>query len=64
VYRPSWTMAEVGEHLAAIRDRTEPVTFPVVPDGHNDHIRYSFGMAGAMSRLREEQTAQRGAAHA
>ncbi|MDG4665738.1 SDR family NAD(P)-dependent oxidoreductase [Mycobacterium sp. 236(2023)] len=52
VYRPSWTMAEVGEHLAAIRDRTEPVTFPVVPDGHNDHIRYSFGMAS-----------RRGAAH-
>jgi NAD(P)-dependent dehydrogenase (short-subunit alcohol dehydrogenase family) len=45
VYRPSWTIADVGEHIAAIRDATEPVVFPVVPDGHGDHIRYSFGMA-------------------
>lgn len=53
VYRPSWTMTDVAQHLDAIRDRTEPVTFPVVPDGHNDHIRYSFAMA-----------AKAGAAHA
>ena len=45
VYRPSWTIAEVAEHLGAIRDRSEPLTFPIVPDGHNDHIRYSFAMA-------------------
>jgi NAD(P)-dependent dehydrogenase (short-subunit alcohol dehydrogenase family) len=45
VYRPSWEIEDVAEHLAAIRDRSEPVTFPVVPDGHNDHIRYSFAMA-------------------
>jgi NAD(P)-dependent dehydrogenase (short-subunit alcohol dehydrogenase family) len=45
VYRPSWSIAEVGEHIAAIRDASEPVTFPVVPDGHGDHIRYSFAMA-------------------
>jgi NAD(P)-dependent dehydrogenase (short-subunit alcohol dehydrogenase family) len=45
VYRPSWSMADVGEHMAAIRDASEPVVFPVVPDGHGDHIRYSFGMA-------------------
>jgi len=45
VYRPSWTIAEVAENLGAIRDRSEPLTFPVVPDGHNDHIRYSFAMA-------------------
>ena len=45
VYRPSWTIADVAEHLDAIRDRSEPVVFPVVPDGHNDHIRYSFAMA-------------------
>jgi NAD(P)-dependent dehydrogenase (short-subunit alcohol dehydrogenase family) len=45
VYRPSWSIAEVGEHIAAIRDASEPVIFPVVPDGHGDHIRYSFGMA-------------------
>ena len=34
-----------AEHMAAIRDASEPVVFPVVPDGHGDHIRYSFGMA-------------------
>ena len=45
VYRPSWTIAEVGEHLDAIRDDTNPLVFPVVPDGHGDHIRYSFAMA-------------------
>jgi len=45
VYRPSWTIEEVGEHIAAIRDAASPVLFPVLPDGHGDHIRYSFGMA-------------------
>jgi hypothetical protein len=45
VYRPSWSIAEVGEHIASIRDASEPVFFPVVPDGHGDHIRFSFGMA-------------------
>jgi NAD(P)-dependent dehydrogenase (short-subunit alcohol dehydrogenase family) len=45
VYRPSWSIAEVGEHIAAIRDASTPVVFPVVPDGHGDHIRYSFAMA-------------------
>ncbi len=51
VYRPSWTIADVGDHIAAIRDASDPVVFPVVPDGHGDHIRYSFGMAaqGAVS---------------
>ncbi|HKP39400.1 SDR family NAD(P)-dependent oxidoreductase [Mycobacterium sp.] len=45
VYRPSWSIADVGEHIAAIRDMSEPVTFPAAPDGHGDHIRYSFAMA-------------------
>ncbi len=45
VYRPSWEIADVAKHLDAIRDRSTPVQFPVVPDGHNDHIRYSFAMA-------------------
>ncbi|WP_193044149.1 SDR family NAD(P)-dependent oxidoreductase [Mycolicibacterium baixiangningiae] len=49
VHRPSWTVEDIAENLDAIRDRTEPVVFPVVPDGHNAHIRYSFGMA-AVSR--------------
>ncbi|MFI5510287.1 SDR family NAD(P)-dependent oxidoreductase [Mycobacterium sp. NPDC051804] len=45
VYRPSWTIEEVGENMTAIRDDTQPLVFPVVPDGHGDHIRYSFAMA-------------------
>lgn len=44
VYQPSWTAAEVGERIEEIRDVRAPVIFPVVPDGHADHIRYSFGM--------------------
>lgn len=47
VYRQSWTIEEIGAQLDAIRDISEPVMFPVVPDGHGDHIRYSFGMAHA-----------------
>ncbi|KUI28867.1 short-chain dehydrogenase [Mycobacterium sp. IS-1496] len=45
VYRPSWSVEDVAADLDAIRDRSQPVVFPVVPDGHNAHIRYSFGMA-------------------
>jgi len=45
VYRPSWSIEEVGEHIEAIRDTSDPVVFPTVPDGHGDHIRYSFSMA-------------------
>jgi NAD(P)-dependent dehydrogenase (short-subunit alcohol dehydrogenase family) len=45
VYRPSWSIEQVGEDLAAIRDATAPMIFPPVPDGHADHIRYSFEMA-------------------
>src|SRR6478735_1816049 len=45
VYRPSWSIADVDENMTAIRDDTQPLVFPVVPDGHGDHIRYSFSMA-------------------
>ncbi len=45
VYRPSWSIEDVGEQIDAIRDDTTPLVFPVVPDGHTDHIRYSFGVA-------------------
>src|ERR1700758_902134 len=45
VYRPSWTVEDVGEQLDAIRDVTTPLIFPVVPDGHDKHIRYGFEMA-------------------
>jgi NAD(P)-dependent dehydrogenase (short-subunit alcohol dehydrogenase family) len=45
VYLPSWTMEDVARHLDAIRDDSAPLVFPVVPSGHADHIRYSFGLA-------------------
>lgn len=50
VYRPSWTIEDVGHQLTAIRDDTQPLVFPVVPDGHSDHIRYSFAMAAQESQ--------------
>lgn len=45
VYRPAWTIEDVAQNLAEIRDTAHQIVFPVVPDGHADHIRYSFGMA-------------------
>jgi len=46
VYQPAWTIEQVGDRIEEIRDIAAPVVFPVVPDGHADHIRYSFGMVG------------------
>jgi NAD(P)-dependent dehydrogenase (short-subunit alcohol dehydrogenase family) len=45
VYHPSWSIEQVGEDLEAIRDIHAPLVFPVVPDGHVEHLRYSFAMA-------------------
>ncbi len=45
LYRPSWTIEDVASHVEQIRDTTDSVAFPVAPDGHAEHIRYSFGMA-------------------
>jgi NAD(P)-dependent dehydrogenase (short-subunit alcohol dehydrogenase family) len=44
-YRPSWTVEDVGRNLDTIREAEAPLIFPVLPDGHNEHIRYSFGLA-------------------
>jgi NAD(P)-dependent dehydrogenase (short-subunit alcohol dehydrogenase family) len=55
VYRPSWTVEGVGEHVDAIRNIEAPLIFPVVPDGHDQHIRYSFGLA--------HRSSDRGALH-
>lgn len=52
VYRRSWTIEQVAEHLDAIRDASDPVIFPVVPDGHAQHIGYSFGMAAQTAHAR------------
>lgn len=45
VYQPSWSIEDVATNIDAIRDDTAPLVFAPVPDGHTDHIRYSFGMA-------------------
>jgi NAD(P)-dependent dehydrogenase (short-subunit alcohol dehydrogenase family) len=45
VQRPAWTIDDVGRNLDAIRNIEAPLVFPVVPDGHGEHIRYSFSMA-------------------
>ncbi|WP_156686285.1 SDR family NAD(P)-dependent oxidoreductase [Mycobacterium sp. Marseille-P9652] len=45
VCRPSWTIEDVDECLDAIRNIDAPLVFPPVPDGHGEHIRYSFGLA-------------------
>ncbi|MFZ0831909.1 MAG: SDR family NAD(P)-dependent oxidoreductase [Mycobacterium sp.] len=45
VYRPSWSIEDVAEQIDAIRGTGDPVIFPVVPSGHNDHIAYSFAMS-------------------
>ncbi|TDV49899.1 SDR family NAD(P)-dependent oxidoreductase [Actinophytocola oryzae] len=45
VYRPAWTVGDVGDRLAEIRDTSDPWILPVVPSAHVDHIRDSFAMA-------------------
>ncbi|MDR3661468.1 MAG: SDR family NAD(P)-dependent oxidoreductase, partial [Mycobacterium sp.] len=45
VYRSSWSVEDVAAHLGEIRDTTDQLVFPTVPDGHSEHIRHSFAMA-------------------
>lgn len=45
VYRPSWSIEQVGERIDDIRDTRDPWILPVVPSAHVDHIRDSFAMA-------------------
>ena len=54
VHRPSWTIEQVGEQLGAIRDTAGPWILPVVPSGHNDHIRDSFAMAAPRRGLTDK----------
>ncbi|OBH40150.1 SDR family NAD(P)-dependent oxidoreductase [Mycobacterium mantenii] len=51
VCRPSWTVEDVANHLDAIRYVAAPLIFPAVPDGHNEHIRYSFDLARRSNEL-------------
>jgi NAD(P)-dependent dehydrogenase (short-subunit alcohol dehydrogenase family) len=45
VYRPSWTIDEVADHIDAIRDTTHMWMLPPVPSGFLDHLHRSFDMA-------------------
>ena len=45
VYQPSWTIDQVGEQIASIRDTSDPWILPVVPSAFVDHIGNSFAMA-------------------
>lgn len=49
VYRPSWTIDDVAEHIDAIRDTRQQWILPPVPSGYADHLRRSFAMARAGS---------------
>lgn len=44
VYHPSWTVEQIAAEMDTIRDTTNPVIFPPVPDGQLDHLRYGFAM--------------------
>jgi NAD(P)-dependent dehydrogenase (short-subunit alcohol dehydrogenase family) len=45
VYRPSWSIDEVGEQIDAIRDTDKLWMLPPVPSGYVDHLTRSFDMA-------------------
>jgi NAD(P)-dependent dehydrogenase (short-subunit alcohol dehydrogenase family) len=45
VYRPSWSIENVRDELAAIRAPEPAWVFPAVPSGHLDHILKSFALA-------------------
>lgn len=47
VYRPSWSIDEVGDNIEAIRDPARQWTFPPLPSGFGDHLARSFEMARA-----------------
>lgn len=44
VYRPSWSIEQIAADIEGIRDMTGALVFPVLPDGHDAHIGYSFAM--------------------
>jgi len=44
VFRPQWSIADVGEHIEQIRDTGEQWTFPTLT-GFFDHMTRSFEMA-------------------
>ncbi|WP_303762103.1 SDR family NAD(P)-dependent oxidoreductase [Sphingobium yanoikuyae] len=45
LFQPDWTIEQIADRLAEIRDTQDALLFPPVPTGHLDHLRYSFAMA-------------------
>lgn len=45
VYRPSWSIDDVADHIDGIRDTSRLWMLPPVPSGYMDHIERSFAMA-------------------
>lgn len=45
IYRPSWTIDEVAEHIDEIRDTGNQWILPPQPSGYLDHLSRSFDMA-------------------
>lgn len=45
VYRPQWSIDDVGERIDAIRDPVKQWTLPTVPSGFSEHLQRSFEMA-------------------
>ena len=45
IYRPSWSIDDVANEIAAIRDMSRTWILPTVPSGYVDHLTRSFEMA-------------------
>lgn len=45
VYRPSWSIDDIGENIDAIRDTDDLWMLPPYPSGYLDHLTRSFDMA-------------------
>lgn len=44
VYEEKWTVDKVAAKIDAIRDMSRTKYFPILPAGHDEHIKYSFLM--------------------
>lgn len=47
VYRPEWSLEDVGAQADAIRATSRPLHFTPTPDGQLEHLLHSFAMAKA-----------------
>lgn len=45
LYRPDWTIEQVGQNINTIRDTSKEWILPPVPSGYFDHLTRSFEMA-------------------